>query len=27
MEWSDAESVDNTGNTVVFAKFGPDEDW
>ena len=26
MEWSDAEPVDNTGNTVVFAKFGPDED-
>lgn len=25
MEWSDAEPVDNTGNTVVFAKFGPDE--
>jgi hypothetical protein len=26
MEWSDAEPVENTGNTVVFAKFGPDED-
>ena len=25
MEWSDVEPVDNTGNTVVFAKFGPDE--
>ena len=25
LEWSDAEPVDNTGNTVVFAKFGPDE--
>ena len=26
MEWSDVEPSDNTGNTVVFAKFGPDED-
>ena len=26
MEWSDVEPTDNTGNTVVFAKFGPDED-
>lgn len=25
MEWSDVEPVENTGNTVVFAKFGPDE--
>ena len=28
LEWSDVEPVDNTGNTgntVVFAKFGPDE--
>lgn len=25
LEWSDVELVDNTGNTVVFAKFGPDE--
>jgi hypothetical protein len=28
MEWSDVEPTDNagnTGNTVVFAKFGPDE--
>jgi predicted Fe-Mo cluster-binding NifX family protein len=25
MEWSDVEPVDNAGNTVVFAKFGPDE--
>ena len=25
MEWSDVEPADNTGNTVVFAKFGPDE--
>jgi predicted Fe-Mo cluster-binding NifX family protein len=26
MEWSDVEPTDNTGNTVVFAKFGPNED-
>jgi len=26
LEWSDAEPVENTGNTVVFARFGPDED-
>ena len=26
MEWSDTEPVESTGNTVVFAKFGPDED-
>ena len=25
LEWSDVEPTDNTGNTVVFAKFGPDE--
>jgi hypothetical protein len=25
MEWSDVEPVDKSGNTVVFAKFGPDE--
>ena len=26
LEWAGTESVDNTNNTVVFAKFGPDED-
>ena len=25
MEWSDVEPVEHSGNTVVFAKFGPDE--
>ena len=25
MAWSDVEPTDNTSNTVVFAKFGPDE--
>lgn len=25
LEWSDVEPVDKAGNTVVFAKFGPDE--
>ena len=26
LEWAGTESIDNTNNTVVFAKFGPDED-
>ena len=25
LDWDDAEQVDTTNNTVVFAKFGPDE--